>query len=70
MNYESLWDNELHKAFCNSGKDIVLKKNLKLKNRALKKKLKIKRLVGIFWLGGESNCQLIKALRFYAINWV
>jgi hypothetical protein len=48
MNYESLWDNELHKAFCNSGKDVVLKQSLELKNRALKKMLKIKRLVGIF----------------------
>lgn len=48
MNYESLWDNQLHKASCNSGKDIVLKQNLELKNRAFKKKLKIKRLVGIF----------------------
>lgn len=69
MNYESLWDNELHKAFCNSGKDIVLKQNLELKNRALKKMLKIKRLVGIFWWGGESNYQSIKALRFYARIW-
>jgi len=48
MKYESLWDNEIHKAFCNSGKDIVLKQNLELKNRALKKKLKIKRLMGFF----------------------
>jgi len=47
MNYESLWDNEFHKAFCNSGKDIVLKQNLEFKNRAQKKMLKIKRLVGI-----------------------
>ncbi len=31
MNYESLWDNELHKAFCNNGKDIVLKQSLELK---------------------------------------
>jgi hypothetical protein len=51
MNYESLWDNELHKAFCNSGKDIVLKQSLELKNIALKKKIKIKRLVGIFLIG-------------------
>ncbi len=69
MKYESLWDNEIHKAFCNSGKDIVLKQNLELKNRALKKKLKIKRLMGFFWLGGESNSQLINALRFYAKTW-